>query len=271
MRDAWLVEQGAPVQVIFVAGALTISATAVTLAAGLGRRPRQGPQHRQRQDPLRHGDGRRHHPGRRIMMRALRPCLSATALGLQPALADGLTPTRPSASSPPRMAAPSTTPNTIRRPPPACSAYHRRQARCRPARSPRASRTSPSCRARATTSSSATAWSSACRAPATACATRRSPSSRSAPCWKTSASPREGGSARAKNVAAVIVTANLPPFVQSGARIDVDRLLDGRRDLACRRHADHDAAEGGRRRDLRRRARARSSFPASTRRARPSS
>ncbi|MBA3448331.1 MAG: flagellar basal body P-ring protein FlgI [Pseudaminobacter sp.] len=31
----------------------------------------------------------------------------------------------------------------------------------------------------------------------------------------------EGGRARAKNVAAVIVTANLPPFVQSGARIDV--------------------------------------------------
>ena len=31
----------------------------------------------------------------------------------------------------------------------------------------------------------------------------------------------EGGQARAKNVAAVIVTANLPPFVQSGARIDV--------------------------------------------------
>jgi flagellar P-ring protein precursor FlgI len=31
----------------------------------------------------------------------------------------------------------------------------------------------------------------------------------------------EGGEARAKNVAAVIVTANLPPFVQSGARIDV--------------------------------------------------
>jgi len=31
----------------------------------------------------------------------------------------------------------------------------------------------------------------------------------------------EGGTARAKNVAAVIVTANLPPFVQSGARIDV--------------------------------------------------
>jgi flagellar P-ring protein precursor FlgI len=31
----------------------------------------------------------------------------------------------------------------------------------------------------------------------------------------------EGGAARAKNVAAVIVTANLPPFVRSGARIDV--------------------------------------------------
>jgi flagellar P-ring protein precursor FlgI len=31
----------------------------------------------------------------------------------------------------------------------------------------------------------------------------------------------QGGTARAKNVAAVIVTANLPPFVQSGARIDV--------------------------------------------------
>ncbi len=31
----------------------------------------------------------------------------------------------------------------------------------------------------------------------------------------------EGGQARVKNVAAVVVTANLPPFVQSGARIDV--------------------------------------------------
>ncbi len=31
----------------------------------------------------------------------------------------------------------------------------------------------------------------------------------------------EGGSARAKNVAAVIVTANMPPYVQSGSRIDV--------------------------------------------------
>jgi len=31
----------------------------------------------------------------------------------------------------------------------------------------------------------------------------------------------EGGSARAKNVAAVIVTANMPPYVQPGSRIDV--------------------------------------------------
>ena len=31
----------------------------------------------------------------------------------------------------------------------------------------------------------------------------------------------EGGRSRAKNVAAVIVTANMPPFVQSGARIDI--------------------------------------------------
>jgi flagellar P-ring protein FlgI len=32
----------------------------------------------------------------------------------------------------------------------------------------------------------------------------------------------QGGAARSRNVAAVIVTANLPPFVQSGARIDVN-------------------------------------------------
>src|SRR5690606_33021894 len=31
----------------------------------------------------------------------------------------------------------------------------------------------------------------------------------------------QGGASRSKNVAAVIVTANMPPFVQSGARIDV--------------------------------------------------
>jgi flagella basal body P-ring formation protein FlgA len=34
IRDAWLVERGAPVQVYFVAGELTISTTAVTLQSG---------------------------------------------------------------------------------------------------------------------------------------------------------------------------------------------------------------------------------------------
>src|SRR5690606_7564795 len=34
LREAWLVDRGAPVQVYFVAGALTISATAVTLQPG---------------------------------------------------------------------------------------------------------------------------------------------------------------------------------------------------------------------------------------------
>ncbi len=34
LRDAWLVEQGAPVQVYFVAGGLTISAAGVTLQSG---------------------------------------------------------------------------------------------------------------------------------------------------------------------------------------------------------------------------------------------
>ena len=34
LREAWLVEQGSPVQVVFVSGPLTISATAVTLQSG---------------------------------------------------------------------------------------------------------------------------------------------------------------------------------------------------------------------------------------------
>ena len=34
LREAWLVEQGASVQVMFVSGSLTISATAVTLQSG---------------------------------------------------------------------------------------------------------------------------------------------------------------------------------------------------------------------------------------------
>jgi flagella basal body P-ring formation protein FlgA len=34
LREAWLVEQGVPVQVVFVSGSLTISASAVTLQPG---------------------------------------------------------------------------------------------------------------------------------------------------------------------------------------------------------------------------------------------
>ena len=54
----------------------------------------------------------------------------------------------------------------------------------------------------------------------------------------------EGGRARAKNVAAVIVTANMPPFVQSGARIDISVSSLGDATSLAWRHAGHDAAEG---------------------------
>ena len=63
----------------------------------------------------------------------------------------------------------------------------------------------------------------------------------------------EGGRARVENVAAVIVTANLPPFVQSGHRIDVSVSSLGDAQLARRRDAGHDADEGRRRRGARRR------------------
>jgi flagellar P-ring protein precursor FlgI len=65
------------------------------------------------------------------------------------------------------------------------------------------------------------AWSSAFRERATACVPRRSPSSRCAPCCRISASPPRTASP-AKNVAAVMVTANLPPFASPGSRIDVN-------------------------------------------------
>ena len=65
----------------------------------------------------------------------------------------------------------------------------------------------------------------------------------------------EGGRARAKNVAAVIVTANLPAFAESGARIDVSVSSLGDAYLAQWRHPGHDSAEGCQRRDLRGRAR----------------
>ena len=53
----------------------------------------------------------------------------------------------------------------------------------------------------------------------------------------------EGGRARAKNVAAVIVTANLPRLRRVRRPHRRQRLLDGRRHVAARRHARHDAAE----------------------------
>ena len=98
---------------------------------------------------------------------------------------------------------------------------------------------------------------------ATACAIRRSPNSRSAPCSKNLGIATEGGS-RAPERRRRHRHRQHAPYVQSGARIDID-VLDGRRHLACRRHADHDAAEGGGRRIYARRPEARSSFPASRR------
>ncbi len=68
---------------------------------------------------------------------------------------------------------------------------------------------------------SATAWSSACRAPATRCATRRSPSRRSNRCSTAWASTCAAASLRNRNVAAVIVTADLPLGVDAGQRLDV--------------------------------------------------
>ena len=42
---------------------------------------------------------------------------------------------------------------------------------------------------------------------------------------------------KTKNIAAVMVTATLPPFAAQGARIDVDRRHDGRRQKPAGRHA----------------------------------
>ncbi len=90
----------------------------------------------------------------------------------------------------------------------------------RPARR-RASRTSPISRACARTSSSAMAWWSASTAPATRSTTSRSPSSRCRRCWSGSASTSAARTMRTGNVAAVMVTANLPAFGTQGTRIDV--------------------------------------------------
>ena len=58
-----------------------------------------------------------------------------------------------------------------------------------------------------------------------------------------------------KNVAAVMVTAQLPPFAQPGQTHRRQRLVAGQRQEPARRHADRHAAEGRRRPDLRARAR----------------
>ena len=63
--------------------------------------------------------------------------------------------------------------------------------------------------------------SSVSRGRATASALRPSPSSRCARCCRTSASRHRAVRSRAKNTAAVMVTANLPPFASPGSRMDV--------------------------------------------------
>ena len=63
-----------------------------------------------------------------------------------------------------------------------------------------------------------------------------------------------GTSMQLKNVAAVMVTAQLPAFAQPGQTIDVDRLVARQRQEPARRHPDRDAAEGRRRPGLRDRA-----------------
>ena len=59
-----------------------------------------------------------------------------------------------------------------------------------------------------------------------------------------------GSALNTKNVAAVMVTATLPPFARQGSRIDVVGELARRFQVAARRHAAGDAAAGRRRRGL---------------------
>ena len=60
----------------------------------------------------------------------------------------------------------------------------------------------------------------------------------------------EGGASRANNVAAVIVTANLPPFASRGSRIDVSVSSLGDATSFARRHAGDDLDVRRRRPDL---------------------
>ena len=61
-----------------------------------------------------------------------------------------------------------------------------------------------------------------------------------------------GEQIRARNVAAVLVTAALPPFARAGSQVDVTVSAIGDAQEPARRHAGDDAAERRRRADLRR-------------------
>lgn len=61
----------------------------------------------------------------------------------------------------------------------------------------------------------------------------------------------QGGQSNAKNIAAVMVTANLPPFASPGSRVDVTVRLAGRCHLTSWRYTDHDLAFRRGRTDLR--------------------
>src|SRR6185312_10358069 len=190
------------------------------VAAGFRRRPCQGPQRRQRQDPVRHGDGGWDHPGQRFMMRGLALILAAV-LGLQPALADGLTPKAkrelaarnggvyndpeydPATTS--RMFRVSNGPSSL--PPGQVASRIKDIAQLQSARD-----------------NQLVGYGLVIGLAGTGDSLRNSPFTEQSirAMLENLGIATEGGQARAKNVAAVIVTANLPPFVQSGARIDVN-------------------------------------------------
>ena len=71
------------------------------------------------------------------------------------------------------------------------------------------------------------------------------------PCSTAWASTSATSRLRNRNVAAVIVTAQLPPLAGPRPAARRHRVVARRLDLAARRHADHDAADGRRRPDPR--------------------
>ena len=112
------------------------------------------------------------------------------------------------------------------------------------------SRTSRTSRACARTSSSATAWWSASTAPATSSTTPCSPAqSLIGMLERLGVNTRDQeAKLQTKNVAAVMVTADLPAFARSGSRIDVAVSALGDATRPHRRHAaGHAAARRGRR------------------------